>query len=78
MARKRTPMDLNPLQILAALVGSAIGYVYFSYGRSQADWPLVASGVALMTYSFFITSPLWLVLVGVAIAAAPFGCRRSS
>lgn len=32
MARKRTPMDLNPLQILAALVGSALGYVYFSYG----------------------------------------------
>jgi hypothetical protein len=71
-------MDLNPLQILAALVGSALGYVYFSYGRSRADWPLVASGIALMAYSFFVTSLLWLVVVGVAIAVAPFGCRRSS
>jgi hypothetical protein len=71
-------MDLNPPQILAALVGSALGYVYFSYGRSQEDWPLVASGIALMAYSFFVTSLLWLVVVGVAIAVAPFGCRRSS
>jgi hypothetical protein len=78
MARKRTPMDLNPLQILAALVGSALGYVYLSYGRSQEDWPLVASGIALMAYSFFVTSLLWLVVVGVAIAVAPFGYRRSS
>ena len=78
MARKRTPMDLNPLQILAALVASALGYVYFSYGRSQEDWPLVVSGIALMAYSFFVTSLLWLVVVGVVIALAPFGCRGSS
>jgi hypothetical protein len=71
-------MDLNLPQIMATLVGSGVGYVYFSYGRSQADWPLAASGVALMTYSFFITSMLWLVVVGAAIAVAPFGCRRSS
>ncbi len=68
-------MDLSPSHLLATLVGSALGYIYFSYGRSQVDWPLVASGIALMTYGFFITSLLWLVLVGVAIAAAPFGCR---
>jgi hypothetical protein len=71
-------MDLSPPHIMAGIVGSALGYVYFSYGRSQAEWPLVASGLALMTYSFFVTSMLGLVLVGAAIALAPFACRRFS
>jgi hypothetical protein len=71
-------MDLSLSQIMAALLGSGVGYVYFSYGRSQSDWPLTASGVALMSYSYFVTSLFWLVVVGAAIAAAPFGYRRCS
>ena len=69
-------MDLNPSQIMAAIAGSALGYVYFHYGRSQSDWPLVASGLALMTYSVFVASTLGLVLIGAALAAAPFAYRR--
>jgi hypothetical protein len=75
---KPTPMDLSLPHIMATLVGSGVGYVYLSYGRSEADWPLAASGLALMTYSFFFTSLLWIVVVGAAIAVAPFACRRSS
>jgi uncharacterized membrane protein len=62
--------------IMAMLVGSAVGYIYLSWGRSQSDYPLAASGLALMTYSYFITSMFWLVAVGVAIAVAPFAWRR--
>lgn len=69
-------MDLSLSHIMATLFGSGVGYVYFSYGRSQSDWPLTASGVALMTYGFFVTSLFWLVVVGAAIAVAPFGFRR--
>jgi hypothetical protein len=75
---KPTPMDLSLPHIMATLIGSGAGCVYLSYGRSEADWPLAASGLALMTYSFFFTSPLRIVVVGVAIAVAPFACRRSS
>jgi uncharacterized membrane protein len=70
-------MDLSLPHIMAALLGSGVGFVYFSYGRSQADWPLVASGLALMTYSYFVTSLFWLVGIGVLIAVAPFASRRS-
>ncbi len=69
-------MNLNPTSILASIVGSCIGYVYFSYGRSQSDWPMVASGIGLMTYSYFVTSVDGLVVVGAAIAAIPFAVRR--
>ena len=71
-SEKPTPMDLSLPHILATHVGSGVGYVYLSYGRNEADWPLVASGLALMTSSFFFfTSLLWIVV-------APFACRRSS
>jgi hypothetical protein len=75
---KPTPMDLSLPPIMTTLVGSGVGYVYLSYGRSEADWPLAASGLALMTYSYFFTSLLWIVVGGAAIAVAPFTCRRSS
>jgi hypothetical protein len=69
---KPTPMDLSPPPIMATIVGSGVGYIYLSYGRREADWPLAASGLALMTSSFFFfTSLLWIVV-------APFACRRSS
>lgn len=71
-------MDLSFPHIMAGLVGSGVGYVYFSYGRSQEDWPLVASGLALMAYTYFVTSVLWLVVIGAVIAVAPFGYRRLS
>jgi hypothetical protein len=73
-----TSMELSLPNIMATLVGSGIGYVYFSYGRSQSDWPLASSGVALMTYSYFVPSLFWLVVVGAAIALTPFACRRFS
>jgi hypothetical protein len=71
-------MDLSLPHIMATLVGSGVGYVYLSNGRSEADWPLAESGLALMTYSFFFTSLLGIVVVGAAIAVAPFACRRPS
>jgi hypothetical protein len=71
-------VDLSLPHIMATLVGSGVGYVYISYGRSEADWLLAASGLALMTYSLFVTSLLWLVVIGAAIGVAPFACRRSS
>jgi hypothetical protein len=71
-------MDLSLPHAMATLVGSGVGYIYLSYGRSEADWPLAAAGLALMTYCFFFTSLLWIVVVGAAIAVAPFACRRPS
>jgi hypothetical protein len=73
-----TPMDLSPPPIMATIVGSGVGYIYLSYGRREADWPLAASGLVLMTSGFFFTSLLWIVVVGATIAVAPFACRRSS
>ncbi len=71
-------LDLSLPQIMVSLVGSCVGYVYFRHGRNESDWSLIASGLALMTYGYFLTSLVELVGVGVLIAAAPFGFRRLS
>jgi hypothetical protein len=71
-------LELSLPHILVSLVGSGIGYVYLSYGRTQADWSLITAGLGLMTYSYFVSELIWLVAVGGAIGVAPFLCRRES
>jgi hypothetical protein len=69
-------LDLNPTSILASLIGSTVGFVYVRLGRSESDWSLIGPGIGLMAYSYFVTSPEGLVLIGAAIAAIPFAIRR--
>jgi hypothetical protein len=71
-------IDLNLLHILVSVAGSGVGYVYLSWGRSEANWTLVASGLGLMTYSYFVTSLFWLVVVGGVISAVPYLHRLNS
>ena len=74
--RERIPMNLSFPHIAVMLVGSAVGYVYLSWGRSQSNLSLAATGIALMAYSYFFSSLLWLIVVGVVLAVAPYACKR--
>jgi hypothetical protein len=69
-------LNLNLPAILVMLVGSGVGCVYLSWARTESDVPLAASGLALMIYSYFISSLVWLIVVGAALAVAPFAYRR--
>ncbi len=71
-------MDLNLSlpHVVVMVLGSAVGYVYFSWGRSQSDMSLVVCGLALMTYSYFFTSLIPLIAIGAALGSAPFAYRR--
>jgi hypothetical protein len=51
---------------------SSLGLGYFLYGRRQkAPVPLVC-GIGLMVFPYFVAKALLLVLIGAALAAAPF------
>ena len=71
-------MALDFYQIMATIAGSGLGFIYFSFGRQQGDLPLILSGIALMSYSLFVSSLPWLVLIGATIAFVPFGYKRYS
>lgn len=65
-------MDFDFSVIVASVVFSAIGYFYFSYGKRMTNFPLAATGMALMVYGYFTPSLLACVGVGSMLLALPF------
>lgn len=57
--------------IIASLVFSGIGYYYFKRGRDQSDTIKIGCGIAMMFYPYFVTNAFYIVLLGVALMAAP-------
>jgi hypothetical protein len=58
--------------LYVAIVASALGMAYMMYGRRQAKFAPVIAGLLLCVYPYFLDSLLWLCVVGVLLAAAPF------
>ena len=54
------------------VVTGAVGMGYFVYGKRQARYAAMISGFVLCVYPYFVDSVLWLCVIGVALAAAPF------
>lgn len=71
-------MSFDPWSLMGSLVFSGIGFVAFRYGKTTANFSLVALGGALMVYSYFTpTAPLtW--GVGAALSAAAWYSRDAS
>lgn len=57
-----------------SLFFSIIGMGYFSYGRKDNPIFLFA-GVLLMVYPYFISSMVWLIIVGILLCVFPFLLR---
>jgi len=64
-------VDFDAPNIIAALVFSALGFVYFSYGKKQTKMPLVITGGLLMGYSYFTPTLAWNIGVGLLLALLP-------
>lgn len=67
-----TPMDFDFKVIVASIIFSTIGFVYFSYGKRLTNLPITATGMALMIYGYFTPSLLACVLIGAFLSALPF------
>ena len=65
-------MDFNVPVIIASIVFSSVGYVYFSYGKRTTNLQITATGIALMAYGYFTPTLLACVGVGAALLALPF------
>lgn len=58
--------------IIASLVFSGVGYFHLNRGRSEGNVPKIACGVALMVYPYFVVNAVYIILVGLALMAAPY------
>ncbi len=71
-------MSFEPWSLMGSLIFSGIGFIAFRYGRSTANFQLVALGGALMAYSYFTPTALLTWGVGAALTAAAWFSRDAS
>ena len=66
---------MDPTYIFFVILFSAAGMAYFMYGKKQAAFVPLLTGLALMIYPYFVSSNLVLVGVGLLLAAVPWFIR---
>ena len=62
--------------IIVGLVFSGVGYFYLNRGRAEGNTSKIACGVGMMLYPYFVTNTFYMILVGLALAAAPYVMER--
>jgi len=63
-------MGMSMGGLLANLLFSIIGFLYFRYGKSTGSVPTMVTGLALMLYPYIISNTLYMVLIGLGIMLA--------
>jgi hypothetical protein len=63
-------MDANTL--IVGLIAGAFGMVYLAYGKKQSRLVYMVCGVLLMAYPYFIDNIWLLLIIGLALAIAPW------
>jgi hypothetical protein len=63
---------LSTAALIIGIFTGALGAGYVVYGRRQAKYAPLFSGLGLCTYSYFVNGWFWLCVIGVALAVVPF------
>ncbi|HLW11994.1 MAG TPA: hypothetical protein VKU81_04790 [Casimicrobiaceae bacterium] len=63
---------MNATSLVIGIFTGAIGVGYFMYGKRQTKFVPLLAGMMLCVYPYFVSSAVWLVVVGAALMAAPF------
>ncbi len=58
--------------LIIGVFTGALGIAYIVYGKRQAKYAALFSGLGLCAYSYFIDSWVWLCVVGFLFAVIPF------
>ena len=65
-------MDAASAKILIIVFAGVLGTAYFVYGKRQSRASFLLAGAALCFYPYLVESLWATVLIGLALAAAPF------
>ena len=65
-------MNLSASAIVCGLVFGAVGFSAFIYGKKMASAKHMLLGIALMGYTYLVSDPIWMVVVGVGLTAGLF------
>ena len=67
-------MDTGTTLLFSVLFGS-IGFAYFVYGKKQQELIPALAGIGLCAFPYFISNTWAMVLIGAALALAPWLIR---
>jgi hypothetical protein len=67
--------SISAIDLFVVIVVSAIGLGYSIYGKKNEEWIFFGAGVAMMLFPYFVHG-IFALILGVALAAAPFLIRR--
>ncbi len=71
-------MNFDPKFLVASLIFSAIGLLYFKRGKNEHDARVMVTGIFLLIYPYFIDQ-FWLLLtLGILGTGAPHVLDRIS
>ena len=65
-------MSISGANLFGNLLFSCIGFSAFIYGKKKASFKLMAIGILLMAFPYFITKTIILYAVGVLLTAFLF------
>lgn len=64
-------MDSSDTFLWSILFG-AIGMAYLVYGKNEKKLVPLLCGLSLCAYPYFVSSVLWMLLIGVALTLVPW------
>jgi hypothetical protein len=70
-------VDLDAGSLIAGLVVSGVGFVFFSYGRKMSRAPHVIVGIVMMVFPYFIPSVLVMLAVGALLCGLLYMATRA-
>jgi len=63
---------VNTANLIAGVIFGGIGFAAFLYGKKQANFKALVIGMILMVYPYFVTNPVLLYAIGVALTLVLF------
>ncbi len=62
-------IDFDANSLLLSLLIGGVGFVCFAYGKRQQRFPQMLAGIVLSIYPFFVSKPIWMGAIAVAVLA---------
>ena len=62
--------------ILVSLLTSALGFIYFTYGKKLSLASFMLAGIALLAYPYFVDGLTTKLILGGLLAIWPLALRR--
>lgn len=69
-------MNMDAGALMASLLVGLVGSAMFIYGKKQSRLPHMLAGVVLCVFPFFVSSPIWVGAIALAVVALLFGAVR--